>query len=88
MNSKDFPIDSEIVEFLNDKVNEYNNPNFIELDPVSIPHQYHLKEDIEISGFLTATISWGNRKVILKNANLLMELMGNSPYDFILNHKE
>jgi len=78
----------ELKEFLDEKVLEYNNPKFIESDPIQIPHRYNLKEDIEISGFLTATIAWGNRKMIIKNANKMMELMGNSPYDFVMNHKE
>ena len=74
-------------EFLDDKVLQYNNPNFIELDPIQIPHLYTDKEDIEIAGFLAATISWGNRVSILKSAKRMMKLMGNSPYDFILSHR-
>jgi len=81
-------ISPEIKEFLDEMVDKYNNPAFIESDPISIPHQYELKEDIEIAGFLAATIAWGNRMMIIKNANKLMNLMGNSPYDFIMNHKE
>jgi len=79
---------TELKEFLDEKVIQYNNSKFIESDPIQIPHRYHLKEDIEISGFLTATIAWGNRKMIIKNANRMMELMGNSPYDFVMDHKE
>lgn len=79
---------SELREFLNEKVKLYNTPKFIELDPIQIPHRYSNKEDIEISGFLTATISWGNRVSIINNANRLMGMMGNSPYDFILNHTD
>jgi len=79
---------NEVREFLNEKVDEYNTADFIELDPISIPHQYNLKEDIEISGFLAATIAWGNRKMILRNANKMMSLMGNSPYDFIMEHND
>lgn len=79
---------SELKEFLDAKVIEYNKPKFIDSDPIQIPHQFSLKEDIEISGFLTATIAWGNRKMIIRNANRMMELMGNSPYDFVLNHKD
>jgi len=79
---------SELKEFLDFKVEQYNTPEFITSDPVQIPHQFTRKEDIEISGFLTATISWGNRKSILKNANSLMQLLENSPYDFVLNHSE
>jgi len=77
----------ELKEFLEEKVLQYNNPLFIESDPIQIPHRYSLKEDIEISAFLTATIAWGNRKSIIKNAHKMMELMGNSPYDFVLNYK-
>ena len=75
----------EIKDFLEFKVLEFNRLDFIELDPISIPHQFSTKEDIEISAFLTATISWGNRKAILKAANDLMGFMGNSPFDFIMN---
>ena len=79
---------AELKEFLDEKVIQYNNSHFIETDPIQIPHQFSLKEDIEISAFLTATISWGNRKMIIKNANKMMELLGNSPYDFVMNYKE
>ena len=78
----------ELKVFLDEKVLEYNNPKFIQTDPIQIPHQYVIKEDIEISGFLTATIAWGNRKMIIGNARRMMELMGNSPYDFVMHHKE
>ena len=83
-----YPINDELKEFLEGKVIQYNTPEFIDSDPISIPHQYTLKEDIEISGFLTATIAWGNRKMIIKNGNRMMNLIGNSPYDFIMNHQE
>ncbi len=79
---------SELKEFLDEKVSLYNNPNFIESDPIMIPHQYNLKEDIEIAGFLAATIAWGNRKSIINNANKMMLLLGNSPHDFVMNHQE
>lgn len=72
--------------FLDEKVALYNNNKFIDSDPVQILHLYSLKEDIEIAGFLAATISWGNRKMIIKNAKKMMELMGNSPYDFVMSH--
>ncbi|WP_372794678.1 TIGR02757 family protein [Lutibacter sp.] len=78
---------TELNQFLDEKVTQYNNPTFIESDPIQIPHSFSLKEDIEISGFLTATIAWGNRKSIITNAKKMMELLGNSPYDFVLNHK-
>lgn len=79
---------SELKEFLDEKVLQYNNPKFIESDPIQIPHKFSIKEDIEISGFLTSTIAWGNRKMIISNANKMMELMGSSPHDFIMNHRE
>lgn len=79
---------SELKSFLDFKAEQYNTPEFIATDPVQIPHQFSKKEDIEIAGFLTATIAWGNRKSILKNANRLMEMLDRSPYDFILNHSE
>ncbi|MCF7569362.1 TIGR02757 family protein [Sabulilitoribacter arenilitoris] len=79
---------AELKEFLDEKVVQYNNPKFIESDPIQIPHQFNKKEDIEISGFLTATIAWGNRKSIINNATRLMVLLDNSPFDFVLNHKE
>ena len=78
---------SELKEFLDFKVSQYNQPQFIDSDPISIPHRYSIKEDIEIAGFLVATISWGNRKSIINNGNHLMDLLDNSPYDFIINHK-
>lgn len=78
----------ELQEFLNEKVALYNNPNFIETDPIQIPHRFSQKEDIEIAGFLTATIAWGNRKMIINNAQKMMVLMGNSPYDFVMNYSE
>ena len=78
----------DIKEFLEEKVDLYNRPNFIEHDPIAIPHHFELKEDIEISAFLVASIAWGNRKMIVQNGFKLMNLMGNSPCDFVLNHKE
>jgi uncharacterized protein (TIGR02757 family) len=77
----------ELRDFLDEKVDQYNTPDFIDQDPIQIPHLYSIKEDIEIAGFLTANISWGNRKMILRNSKQMMGLMGNSPYDFIVNHK-
>ncbi|WP_431123642.1 TIGR02757 family protein [Flagellimonas flava] len=77
---------AELKEFLDAKVEQYNHPSFLEDDPLQIPHRFSKKADIEISGFLTATIAWGNRKSIIKNASSLMELMDRSPYDFVCNH--
>jgi uncharacterized protein (TIGR02757 family) len=74
---------SELHDFLEAKYLKYNTPAFIEHDPVSIPHKFSAREDIEISGFLAATISWGLRKTILQNAAMLMQMMDDSPSQFI-----
>lgn len=79
---------TELKEFLDTKVVQYNNPKFLKSDPIQIPHFFTQKEDIEISAFLTATIAWGNRKSIINNATKLMALLDNSPFDFVMNHKE
>jgi len=79
---------TELKEFLDEKYLLYNNPSFIEKDPVSIPHRYTTDQDREIAGFLAATIAWGRRDLILKSAVRLMEIMGDAPYDFILNARD
>jgi len=79
---------TELKEFLDEKVALYNNPKFIISDPIQIPHKYSNKEDIEIAAFMTATISWGNRKIIIQNASKLMELLDNTPFDFVMNHQK
>ena len=75
----------ELKEYLDFKSDQYNNPNFIDSDPIQIPHRFSIKEDIEISGLLAATIAWGNRKMIINSATRMMDLMGNSPYDFVMS---
>ncbi|MBW6489757.1 MAG: TIGR02757 family protein [Lentimicrobium sp.] len=75
----------KIKELLDQKVVQYNNKAFIPSDPISIPHSFTKKEDIEISGFLVATISWGQRTTIVKNGFRLMDIMDNSPYDFAMD---
>ncbi len=79
---------NELKDFLEAKVVQYNTASFIHDDPISIPHRYSLKEDIEIAGFLASSIAWGNRKIITENGNRLMEMMSDSPFDFIVNHRE
>ncbi len=72
-------------ELLDELFERFNSPSFIEDDPISIPHRYERAEDIEIAGFLASTIAWGNRKAIVKSASRMMEVMDNSPYDFVIN---
>nr|WP_321407967.1 TIGR02757 family protein [uncultured Carboxylicivirga sp.] len=75
----------EIKDFLDEKVLKYNQPEFIENDPIQIPHLFKQKQDIEISAFLAASIAWGKRDQIIKSSLKLMNLMDNAPYDFISN---
>ena len=65
--------------------NFFDEQQFIETDPISIPHNFSKKEDIEIAGYFAATIAWGNRNAIIKTANDLMNRLDNSPFDFITN---
>tara|TARA_R110002051_G_scaffold236232_2_gene297471 strand:- start:4143 stop:4907 length:765 start_codon:yes stop_codon:yes gene_type:complete len=78
----------ELKVFLDEKVVQYNRPTFLESDPIQIPHNFTKKEDIELSAFLTATISWGNRKSIITNAKKMMALLDDAPFDFIMNHQK
>lgn len=77
--------DIDLKSFLEEKYQLYNNSSFIESDPIQVPHQFHQKEDIEITAFLTALIAWGQRKSIIKNANYLISLLENEPHQFVLN---
>ncbi|MBE0680028.1 MAG: TIGR02757 family protein [Bacteroidales bacterium] len=79
---------TQLKKLLDQRVDTYNRPPFIDSDPISIPHRFSKKEDIEIAGFLAATIAWGNRVAILRSAERMMEIMGNSPYDFVINHRD
>lgn len=76
---------SEIKAFLDEKYLQYNQPFFIETDPIQIPKIFIVKEDIEIAAILTATIAWGNRQSIIKNGDKLMKMMGGQPHDFVMN---
>jgi len=78
-------VEKDIRDFLEEKASFYNRPEFIESDPISIPHRYTKKEDIEIAGFLTATISWGQRTTIIANAGRMMKHMDDEPFTFIMN---
>ncbi|MBL3546280.1 TIGR02757 family protein [Chryseobacterium sp. KMC2] len=78
----------ELKSFLDEKADRYNTPDFIENDPIQIPHRFSLQQDIEIAGFLAATISWGNRKSIISSAEKMLSIMGDSPYDFVMNYSQ
>ena len=78
----------EIKQLLEEKYLEYCQPHFIELDPISIPHLFEERNDIEISGLIAATIAWGQRPTIIKNAKSAMQRMGNEPFRFVMEHSE
>jgi len=73
-------------EFLDKKVDEYNQPSFILGDPVSIPHLFKKKQDREIAAFFTAIFAWGNRTTIIRKSTELMQLMNMQPHQFCLDH--
>ncbi|MFI5452842.1 TIGR02757 family protein [Pedobacter sp. UC225_61] len=79
---------NELKDFLDFKVDQYNRPNFITNDPISIPHQYSKKQDIEIAAFFAAILAWGQRKTIINKCNELFLRMDNQPYQFMLNHSD
>ncbi len=77
---------SELREYLDFKAEQYNTRDFIESDPIQLPHRFSKKEDIEIVAFLISTIAWGQRKSIIKNGERLIEIMEHNPHEFILNY--
>lgn len=76
----------ELKDYLEAQYKRYNHTDFIETDPIQIPHSFKKKEDREISGFFASTLAWGQRATIIKNSKRLMELMDDAPYEFIVNH--
>lgn len=76
----------QLKKFFDEKVARYNQPDFIETDPVCVPHFFSKKQDIEIAGFFAAIFAWGNRITIIKKATELMQLMDMAPHQFCLNH--
>lgn len=79
---------SFVAELLDAKVAQYNQPDFIPFDPISIPHRFSVKQDIEIMGFWAAVLAWGQRKTIINKCLELAALMDNAPYDFVRNHHD
>ncbi|MCB0819535.1 MAG: TIGR02757 family protein [Bacteroidetes bacterium] len=88
MTSPDYPDKAELKELLNDRYELYNRKSFIENDPVCIPHLFENEDDIAISGFLTATIAWGQRPVLIRNARKMMHWMDDAPADYIRHFRE
>jgi uncharacterized protein (TIGR02757 family) len=81
-------ISNPLRDFLNKKVKDYNQKSFIASDPISIPHRFSKKQDIEIAGFFAAIFAWGNRTTIINKCNELMNLMDNAPFQFVTQHQE
>lgn len=79
---------AELKDLLEQALLKYNTRNFIESDPVQIPHRFRRKEDIEIAGFFAASLAWGKRSSILNSLNKLLSLMDEAPFDFILQHEK
>lgn len=79
---------ANLKDFLDGKVEQYNQQNFIKDDPISIPHQFTKKQDIEIMALWASLLAWGQRKTIINKCHDLLERMDNAPYDFIINHKD
>ena len=79
---------ADLKSFLDSKVEEYNRPGFIDSDPVSIPHEYEKKQDIEIAGLMASVFAWGQRKTIMNKTREFLKLMGNEPHRFVLEHSE
>ncbi|MCE7863487.1 MAG: TIGR02757 family protein [Bacteroidetes bacterium CHB5] len=77
----------DLHHLLTEKAWQYNKPDFIETDPISIPHRFKHKRDIEIAGFFAATLAWGQRVTIINKCNELLAMMDNKPYEFMLHHR-
>lgn len=81
-------MDEQLIHLLNEKAALYEQPGFIKDDPISIPHRFTKKQDIEIAGFFTAILAWGKRKSIIDSCEFLFMLMDDAPYDFIMNYDD
>lgn len=89
LDSRGLSFDSlDLKAFLDEKVELYNRPSFIEFDPIVIPHQFSRKEDVEIMGFFAAVLAWGQRKTIINKCRDLIERMSGSPYEYIMGHQD
>ena len=78
---------NELKEYLDFKFEQYNTAEFIQTDPIQLPHRFTSKEDIEIVAFLVSTIAWGKRQMIIRSGERLIEIMNNEPYNFVRNYK-
>jgi len=79
---------NDLKDFLDKKVDEYNQPSFIPADPICVPHLFTKKQDIEIAGFFAAVFAWGNRSIIISKSKELLRLMDNAPHQFLIGHTD
>lgn len=77
----------DLKDFLDEKAEQFDQPGFIEFDPISVPHQYKKKQDIEIAGLIAAVLAWGQRVTIIRKANDFLNRMDNSPHEFLIHSK-
>ncbi|ASZ10091.1 TIGR02757 family protein [Chitinophaga pendula] len=77
----------QLKAFLDAKAAYYDDPAFVDNDPICIPHRFSLLQDIEIAGLFAAILAWGNRTTIIKKCTELLQLMDNSPYEYIRHHQ-
>ena len=77
-------MNKDIKDLLDIEATRINNVDFIADDPVQFPRRYDILQDIEIASILSATIAWGNRKMICNNCNKMLNLMDNQPYNYVM----
>lgn len=78
----------QLQDYFNECAEQFNDPSFIKDDPIQIPHRFTRLQDIEIMGFWSSMLAWGQRKTIINKSNELIDLMDGAPYDFVKNHQE
>jgi uncharacterized protein (TIGR02757 family) len=86
LRSLTFQTSNELKEYLDEIRIQYSTTEFIRYDPISVPHEFQKKQDIEIAGFIAATFAWGQRKTIIKKSREFLSIMGADPHEFVLNH--
>ncbi|MCM1483021.1 MAG: TIGR02757 family protein [Muribaculaceae bacterium] len=78
-------ITDDIWQLLESEALRINSPAFIGADPVQFPRRYTALQDIEIASLLCATIAWGNRKMICRDCDRMLALMGHDPYRYVMD---
>lgn len=84
MAMKENMTESELRDLLDSEAARINSPEFIGSDPVQFPRLFERQQDVEIAGLLSATIAWGNRKMICRNCQRMLTLMDMQPYKYVM----